>query len=521
MATFAILTSPVVDYDCKVRLGSGALLLIDLDRRPSSDQVPLHRRIYDQLRQQILDGRLRRGARLPSTRALATDLRVSRSTVVQAFTQLRAEGYIDSVSRGSTRVSARLPDSLVRADPPPTVRKSAGKHAEPSSRGAAIAAAWPRFIVVSDRPARAFRTSVPALDIFPVDVWGRLMSRRWRRSPAAALSYAEPRGLAALREAVADYLVNARGVRCDADRVLITCGSQHAIDIAARAIIEPGDAVWMEDPGYFGAGGAFVSAGGRLVPVPVDDEGLNVAEGIRRQPRARAAFVTPARQLPLGVTMTLQRRLELLAWAAERRSWILEDDYDSEFRYTTRPLASLQGLDTSNCVLFTGTFSKVMFPALRLGYLVVPESMVEAVATVRRYTDFCPPYLMQAVMADFMHEGTFERHVRQMRAIYQGRRELFVKLLKRDCAGLVDVEAPDAGMNLIAWLPAHGPTANDKRMCQALAQAGIDALPLSDCVMQRKLRPGLLLGFSGIREADIREGVQKLRRVLEAQANRR
>jgi GntR family transcriptional regulator/MocR family aminotransferase len=501
-----------------MRLGSGALVLIDLDTRSAVDpRHPLHRRIYEELRQQILDGRLRRGARLPSTRALAVDLRVSRSTVVQAFGQLRAEGYIDSVTRGSTRVSAQLPDRLVRADPPAAARRPAAHHAEPSSRGAAINAAWPVFAIVSDRPARAFRTSVPALDVFPVDVWGRLMARRWRRSPAAALSYADSRGLPALRQAVADYLVNARGVRCDADHVLITCGSQHALDVAARAIIEPGDAVWMEDPGYFGAGGAFVSAGGRLVPVPVDDEGLNVAEGVRRSPRAKLAFVTPARQLPLGVTMTLKRRLELLAWAADRRAWILEDDYDSEFRYSTRPLASLQGLDTSDCVIFTGTFSKVMFPALRLGYLVVPDALMDAVVTVRRYTDLCPPHLTQAVMADFMVEGHFERHVRQMRAIYQARRELFVTLLKRECAGLLDVHAPDAGMNLIAWLPPHGPTSDDKRMCAALAGAGVDALPLSACVMKRKLRPGLLLGFSGIREPDIRDGVQKLRRVLLAE----
>jgi len=482
--------------------------------------MPLHRRIYSELRRQILDGRLHGGARLPSTRALATDLRVSRSTVVQAFGQLRAEGYIDSISRGATRVSARIPDALMRAEPSvdttPAVTppKRTTGHARPASRGAAIARAWPEFTVASDRTPRAFRTSVPALDVFPVDVWGRLMSRRWRRSPAASMSYADPRGLLALRKAVADYLVAARGVRCNSDHVLITCGSQHALDIAARAILEPGDAVWMEDPGYFGAGGAFVAAGGRLVPVPVDGEGLNVADGIRRSPRARLAFVTPARQLPLGVTMTLKRRLELLAWAAGRRAWVLEDDYDSEFRYSTRPLASLQGLDTSDCVVFTGTFSKVMFPALRLGYMVVPDALMDAVVTVRRYTDFCPPYLTQAVMADFMSEGYFERHVRQMRAIYQSRRELFVKLLKRDCAGLLEVDAPDAGMNLIAWLDPQGALSDDRRVCTMLAKASIDALPLSACAMKRKLRPGLLLGFSGIREADLRDGVQKLRSVL-------
>jgi GntR family transcriptional regulator/MocR family aminotransferase len=498
-----------------MRLGSGAIVLIDLDGKAD---VPLHRQIYDELRRQILDGRLRRGARLPSSRSLATDLCVSRSTVVQAFEQLRAEGYIESVSRGSTRISARLPDSLVRADAPPVLRRSAAAQPQPSHRGAAIRRAWPQFAAVSDRPARPFRTSVPALDVFPVDIWGRLSARRWRRSSPASLAYSEPRGLPALREAIADYLTSARAVRCRPEHIMITSGSQQALDIVARATVEPGDQVWMEDPGYFGAGGAFVAAGARLVPVPVDASGLNVAEGIRRAPQARAAFVTPARQLPLGVTMPLERRLELLAWADHRRAWILEDDYDSEFRYSTRPLASLQGLDSSGCVIFTGTFSKVMFPALRLGYLVVPEPLLETVSIVRRSIDFCPPYLSQAVMADFIREGHFERHIRQMRAIYQARRALFVKLLTRECAGLLEVDAPDAGMNLIAWLPDD---MSDATISEALKVAGVDSLPLSSCAMKRRLRPGLLLGFSGIREADIRDGVGRLTSVLRAARLRR
>ena len=334
---------------------------------------------------------------------------------------------------------------------------------------------------------------------------------------AAALPTAS-RGLAALRKEITDYLTHARGVRCHPDQVIVTSGSQHALDLAARAVLEPGDAVWMEDPGYFGAGGAFVSAGAHLVPVPVDGDGMNVGEGIRRHARAKLAFVTPARQLPLGVTITLERRLALLGWAAQRRAWILEDDYDSEFRYSTRPLASLQGLDTSNCVIFTGTFSKVMFPALRLGYLVVPDSLVDAVTVVRRHTDFCAPYFSQAVMADFMREGHFERHIRRMRSIYQARRELFVDLLRRDCAGLLEVEAPDAGMNLIAWLPIG---TSDRKISAALRTGGIETLPLSSCVMKRRLRPGLLLGFSGIREADLREGVSCLARQLERMIRRR
>src|SRR5262249_48450649 len=262
-----------------MRLGSGAIVLIDLQARTA---IPLHRQIYDGLRRQILDGRLRRGARLPSTRSLAVDLRVSRSTVVQAFEQLRAEGYIDSVSRGSTRVSARLPDGLLRADPPAGRCQRPQPHAPPSKRGAAIARAWPQFAVVCDRPARPFRTSVPALDVFPVDIWGRLMARRWRRSPPASLAYSDPRGLPALREAIAEYLTNARAVRCHPDQVMVTSGSQHALDVVARATIEPGDAVWVEDPGYFGAAGAPVGARAPAGPVPPAPGRLDGADGILR-----------------------------------------------------------------------------------------------------------------------------------------------------------------------------------------------------------------------------------------------
>jgi GntR family transcriptional regulator/MocR family aminotransferase len=484
--------------------------IVLLDLQPGAGD-PLYRQIYDGLRRQILDGRLRRGTPLPSTRDLARDLRVARSTVVQAIDQLRAEGYVDTVARGATRVSGTLPDAVMQADAagPPAPRGV--RRRTVSARVSAIADAWPPFPAVSNRPARAFRTSVPALDIFPLDIWGRLMARRWRRSTAASLAYADGSGLPALRAAIADYLVAARGVRCTADQVIVTAGSQQGLDLVARVLLDPGDRVWMEDPGYFGAAGALAGAGAQLVPVPVDEEGLDVAEGIRRAPRARLAFVTPARQLPLGVTMSLRRRLALLEWAARSGAWILEDDYASEFRYTSRPLSALQGLDSTGSVIFAGTFSKVMFPALRLGYLVVPPALVEPFELVRRFMDFCPPSLAQAVMAEFIAEGHFERHIRRMRTIYQARRDLLVALLRRDLDDLVDVDAPDSGMNLIAWL--RGRT-RDVDVSRALLDADVDTLPLSTCARQRRLNPGLLLGFSGIREPDLRDGVRRLGSVL-------
>jgi GntR family transcriptional regulator/MocR family aminotransferase len=493
-----------------MRADGGALLLVTLDAR---GREPLYRQLYAQIRQQILSGALRAGHRLPSSRSLAAELRVARSTIVQAFEQLHAEGYIESTTRGATRVSAQPPDRLTRAEPHRSTAPRPQPHAPLSRRAQTIASAWQHFDAIVDRPARAFRTSVPALDIFPFDTWGRLLGRAWRRTTAGALSYADSRGLPALREAVAAYLRASRGVRCDADQVFITTGSQQALNLAAHVLLDPGDEVWIEDPGYFGAGGAMTFAGARLVSVPVDREGLDVAAGIRRAPNAKLAIVTPARHLPLGATLTLPRRFALLEWAASRRSWVLEDDYDSEFRYSTRPLASLQGLDRAGCVIFTGTFSKVMFPALRLGYLVVPPALVDPVARVRRYMDFCPPYLAQAVMAAFIQQGHFERHIRRMRTIYGARRDLLVSLLQRHCTGLLDVDAPDAGLNLVAWLDPH---LDDRAVSRRLAAAQVDALPISACALERELPPALLLGFAGIREQDIHDGVMRLRSVLGA-----
>ena len=492
----------------------GSLTLVTIDPRSST---ALHQQIFDDLRRSMVDGRLTAGMRLPSTRSLAGDLGVSRSTVVLAFSQLRMEGYVESVGRGATRVSDRLPDAMTRVERPLPPKRPQRPPPALSERGTAAARAWPVFDTIASAPARAFRTSVPALDVFPVDIWGRLAARRWRTAPPAALSYGDSAGLPALRRAVADYLTRARAVRCTADQILITAGSQHALDLAARVLLDPGDEVWMEDPGYFGAAGAFAVNGARVIPVPVDAEGLDVAAGRKLAPAAKLAFVTPARQLPLGVTMSEARRTAILEWAAERGAWIIEDDYDSEFRYATRPLRPLQSRDESGRVIFMGTFSKVLFPALRLGYLVVPAPLAEAVTSARQHIDFCPPYLTQATMADFIVEGHFERHIRRMRGIYSSRRLLLVRLLTRHLGALVDVDAPDAGMNLIVWLPA---AANDQACASALGAAGIDALPVSR-FSRRKLRPGLLLGFSGIREPDLRTGAAKLASVLKPLLERR
>jgi GntR family transcriptional regulator/MocR family aminotransferase len=492
------------------RARRGRILAIAIDQKSGQ---PLYRQIYSHVRQCILDGRLSSGARLPSTRQLAADLRVSRSTAVQAYEQLRAEGYIEGLGGAETRVTGSLPDSFVRAgvreaDQTPIPLRSS---LVPSARARATATCLRRTPPPLGMGPRAFRAGVPAVDVFPVDTWGRIMARRWSRTPARDLAYGDPFGYRPLREAIADYLRAARGVRCTADQVMVVAGSQQALDLAARVLLDPGDKVWLEDPGYHGARGAFTAAGANLIPVPVDQDGLDVMAGRTLAPDARLAFVTPSRQLPLGATMSLTRRLALLEWAATARAAIFEDDYDSEFRYASRPLPALQGLDRAGCVLYAGTFSKVTFPSLRLGYLVVPPPLLDVFAAVRHFADFHSPFLEQAVMTDFIVEGHFERHIRRMRAIYHERQVLLVNLARERLGGLLDVRPADAGMTVVGWL---GGGLDDVATSRAAERAGLHVLPVSPLAV-RPLPPALLLGYAGVRDDEIRDGVNKLAIVLE------
>ncbi|MBC7897646.1 MAG: PLP-dependent aminotransferase family protein [Cytophagaceae bacterium] len=489
-----------------VPLRRGRILRVALDRASAN---PLYRQIYSSIRSDILTRQLPRGSRLPSTRDLAEDLEVARSTVVLAFEQLRAEGYLTGVPGAATCVSLSVPDEHLHPATVDGPNGMARRRSAPSRRGSAIIEAAQRSAWAIGRTPRAFRVGVPAVDIFPVGQWGRLMARRWAKTNSRQLAYSAPFGYMPLRTAVAEYLRGARGVRCTPEQVLIVAGSQQAIDLCARVLLDPGDRVWMEDPGYHGARGAFIGAGAEVVPVPVDAEGLAVREGIARAPDARLAFVTPSRQQPLGMTMSLARRFELLAWAGEA-GWILEDDYDSEFRYASRPLAALQGLDQAGCVLYSGTFSKVMFPSLRLGYLVVPDALVDNFAAARHLTDYHSPYLEQAVMADFMHEGHFERHIRRMRSTYRARQHVLVESARRELNDFLRLDAADAGMSLIGWLHHH----DDEALAVMAERAGVDVMPLSRLATGRPVDPGILLGYAGVDESQIRAGIHTLRDVL-------
>ncbi len=493
------------------RASSGRIVLIEL--KPASP-VPLHRQVYNGLRARILDGTLRSNVPVPSSRALATELRVSRSTVILAYEQLRLEGYLQGRMGAATRVSASLPDRSVRASgvgAPPIPEAAKDQHVgTPSARAQAITAI-PRRLEWINKAPRAFRAAVPAVDIFPIETWGRLLARRWRGASAQSLAYGDPFGYMPLREALVEYLAAARGVHCSAQQIMITNGALEGLDLTCRVVLDPGDTVWMEDPGYFAAHGSFAAAAARVVSVPVDADGLNVAEGVRTAAHARLAFVTPARQLPLGVTMSLARRVALIEWARANGSWIFEDDYDSEFRYAGRPLGALHGLDPAGSVIYAGTFSKVTFPALRLGYLVIPPALVDSFGAARYFMNYATAFLEQAALTDFITEGHFERHIRRARAVYQQRQELLVDQGARTLGGRMIIAPSDAGMTLIGTLPAH---INDATFAAAARAREVDVDPISKFA-SRSLAPAVLLGYAGVCDWEIKEGVNRLAKALD------
>jgi GntR family transcriptional regulator/MocR family aminotransferase len=460
--------------------------------------LPFYTQIYEGYRTAILSGRLGPGQRLPSTRTLAAELRISRLPVLNAFEQLLHEGYLEGKVGSGTYVRDCIPDEIARPMRMP---------AQAPARPRRVLALAPSAIRSRRDDGSGTFKSLPALDHFPHETFARLIRRHSARLSDDLLAYGDPAGYAPLREAIAAYLRTARAVDCDPEQVIIVSGSQLGLRVAAMALTTGESFACMEDPGYRGARQALAVSAANVVPIPVDKEGIHVGALARIGARAKLVYVTPSHQYPLGVSLGVSRRLELLAWAERNDSWILEDDYDSEFRYSSRTLGALQGMDPNDRVIYLGTFSKVLFPALRLGYLVVPHELITRFVRSRETLDLCSPLLYQLVLTDFLNEGYFARHLRRMRAVYLRRRDAVVAAVREHAADVMTMGNTDAGLHLLAFLREG---VDDRALARRAAQEGLFPASLSALYTSAPSRSGLILGFGGSDEATLVDGVRTL-----------
>ncbi|KTT21683.1 DNA-binding protein [Pseudomonas oryzihabitans] len=436
--------------------------------------LPLYRQLYLRFRQALDQGRLRPGDRVPAVRALAAELNVARGTVEAAYQQLIAEGFLIPRGPAGTIVSPQwhrsAPTGAITSRPAPVEATHAGG------------------------PPLPLQLGLPALDAFPRKLWNRLAARQLRGAGLEGLVYPAARGHAGLRAAIATYLGLARGIACSPEQVFICAGYRAGLDLIVQTLLAPGDACWFEEPGYFIARRALQAAGLALIPVPVDGEGLDVAAGLAQAPHARCALVTPSHQSPLGVSLSLPRRLALLDWAQREDAWIIEDDYDSEYRYQGKPLPALKSLDEQGRVLYAGTFSKVLFPGLRLAYLVVPPAQVAAFAASADRLHNHAPQLLQATVASFLAEGHFARHLKRMRSLYRQRRLWLAEAMTTALGAGIRIELQAGGLHLLARL-AQG---DDQAWADAAQAEGLAAQALSRWYLAEPEQRGLLVGFTNV-----------------------
>jgi GntR family transcriptional regulator/MocR family aminotransferase len=495
-----------------------AIMAFEMIRLDRTSEEPLHEQLYRQIRDELVSATFNNNSsRLPSSRELAVDLGVSRFTVNVAFSRLHSEGYLQSRVGSGTFVAEPLPETFLSAQ----VAK-AEPHVERAPRlsdrvkNIPDQRAGKQFdFGIAGPPGVTFVPAVAALDEFPAAIWERLRAEVLAKKGAHLLQYASSRGDPDLRKALATYLCDHRGARCHPDQIIITAGTQQAMMISAMALVNRGEVAWIEDPGFYQARRAFGFAGATVVPRPVDREGITIARP-SKQRSPKIIYVTPSHQFPLGMTMSLSRRTALIDLARTCDAYIFEDDHNSEFRYTGPPLPCLQGLDNAGRVIYAGTMSKILYPSLRLGYILAPEQLVEPMIKIRAVMDQHSPAIDQATLARFLTEGFFLSHIKRMRKLYSDRREFFIEQFNNLLSKYFILEIPEAGLHFVAWLRRKTDLPLITRVC---SEIGFRPSPLSSCFMKAEAEPALTFGFAAWSRAQIREGLSKFAAALNSKLN--
>lgn len=472
---------------------------------------PIYYQLYHSIRSAILSGRLRPGDKLSSTREISKYLGISRTTVIHSFELLVSEGYVVGITGSGSFVNEQLPESFINANISKTnVITGKSKTLDLSRSGLNIFKS--RYINLNPQGVIPFLPGIPSFTEFPYDTWARLAAKSVKELRSIDMNYADSRGLRTLRELIAVYLRHSRGVICDSEQVIIVSGAQQSINLIGNIFLNPGDDIIMEDPVFFGADVAFRVMGAKINYIPVNEEGIDIKKIVKSKLIPKLIYVTPSHQYPLGYTMSLKRRMQLLEWAAEYSVVIIEDDYDSEFRYTGNPLSSLQGMDAGKCVIYVGTFSKVLFPSIRIGYIVLPENLIEIFMKAKSIFDRNSPILEQLIISKFMHEGHFGRYLRKMRLIYQARKELLETEFNQKFSAVGNIKASQAGLHAVAHISHE---INDKLIQTEAAKENLIVTSLSSSCKKRKDLNGLVLGYSAFKPNEIIAGLDKLGKVID------
>jgi GntR family transcriptional regulator/MocR family aminotransferase len=496
-------------WEAIMKNAAGALLSsIQLDRE---SRTGISVQLYSALRQKILSGALRAGERLPATRTLAKETGVSRTTVIDAVDRLVAEGMLEARVGAGTFVT----DTLEKQRPALIVEPREDRSLPKPRVSYTIRHADENFAQRAWLPHRAgaFVTALPALDAFPMGHWSRISARHMRGDRSTVMGYGEPKGYAPLRRAIATHLSALKGLTCDPEQIFITTGAQQAFSLIGRLFLNPGDKVWMENPGASGARNALLSEGAELIPVNVDSEGINIDDGLKKAPHFRLAFVTPSHQQPLGVVLSLARRFALLQAVEDAQAFIIEDDYDSEFYFGNAPQPALRSIDTNERVIYVGTFSKSLFPSLRLGFAVVPQRMVEVFDRLFSSWVSGPPTVTQAIVADFMNEGHFAAHIRMMRHLYKARHEALLDA-SYDLRDAVDIQPTTGGFHTPAFV---APGVDERKVIIQAAQKNVSLVPLSRYCLVPIPQRGFVFGFGSATPEEIRKGISVIRALPEIQ----